>query len=399
MLKQTTLFVISFLVMQTAFAQKSKSTTPKKIKLNVEYTTPSGLKYKITEQGKGIQATPGSKVSVHYTGTLTNGTKFDSSKDRNQPFSFKLGVGQVIKGWDEGIALLKAGDKAVFTIPPGLAYGEKEMGSIPANSTLIFEVELLSVEEGPKPFDVKGKDTVTTQSGLQYIVVSRSKENTTKPRKGDVVSVHYTGYLLDGKIFDSSRERDQPIELPIGVGRVIKGWDEGIQLMSVGDKIRLIIPANLAYGEQGAGGVIPPNATIIFDVELMQIKEGPKPFDAKGKDTITTASGLKYIVIEKAQQAGSQAENGKTVSVHYSGYLMDGKVFDSSLERGQPISFKLGEGRVIPGWEEGIKLMSIGDKLKLIIPSNLAYGEQGAGGVIPPNATLIFDVQLMDVQP
>jgi peptidylprolyl isomerase len=169
--------------------------------------------------------------------------------------------------------------------------------------------------------------------------------------------------------------------------------------MSVGDKLRLIIPANLAYGEQGAGGLIPPNATIIFDVELMQIKEGPKPFDAKGKDTITTASGLKYIVIEKAQQAGSKAENGKTVSVHYSGYLMDGKVFDSSLERGQPISFKLGEGRVIPGWEEGIKLMSIGDKLKLIIPSNLAYGEQGAGGVIPPNATLIFDVQLMDVQP
>lgn len=397
MLNKTTVLVIAFFLLHNVFAQKSKST--QKIKLNVEYTTPSGLKYKITQQGKGIQATAGSKVSVHYTGTLTNGTKFDSSKDRNQPFSFKLGAGQVIKGWDEGIALLKVGDKAVFTIPPGLAYGEKEMGSIPANSTLIFEVELLSVEEGPKPFDVKGKDTVTTQSGLQYIVVSRSKENTAKPMKGDVVSVHYTGYLLDGKIFDSSRERDQPIELPIGVGRVIKGWDEGIQLMSVGDKMRLIIPANLAYGEQGAGGVIPPNATIIFDVELMAIKEGPKPFDVKGKDTITTASGLKYIVVEKAQQPGPQAADGTTVSVHYTGYLLDGKIFDSSLERGQPISFKLGEGRVIRGWEEGIKLMSVGDKMKLIIPANLAYGEQGAGGVIPPNATIIFDVQLMDVQP
>jgi peptidyl-prolyl cis-trans isomerase A (cyclophilin A) len=84
--------------------------------------------------------------------------------------------------------------------------------------------------------------------------------------------VHYTGYLMDGKIFDSSIERDEPIEFQLGRGMVIKGWEEGIALMQVGDKMRLIIPSELAYGPNGAGGVIPPNATLIFDVELVNVK-------------------------------------------------------------------------------------------------------------------------------
>src|SRR5690606_27214675 len=112
-------------------------------------------------------------------------------------------------------------------------------------------------------------------------------------------------------------------------------------------------------------------------------------------DTVTTESGLKYIVIDEGN--GAKAENGKAVEVHYTGYLTDGKVFDSSRDRGEPIEFVLGKGQVIKGWEEGIALMSIGDKFKLIIPPALGYGERGAGNVIPPNTTLIFDVELMSV--
>lgn len=112
-------------------------------------------------------------------------------------------------------------------------------------------------------------------------------------------------------------------------------------------------------------------------------------------DTITTGSGLKYIIISKAN--GDPAIKGKAVEVHYTGRLLDGKVFDSSIERKEPIEFILGQGQVIRGWDEGISLMSIGDKYQLIIPSNLAYGEKGAGDVIPPGATLIFDVELMSV--
>ncbi|SFW14492.1 peptidylprolyl isomerase [Cellulophaga fucicola] len=110
-----------------------------------------------------------------------------------------------------------------------------------------------------------------------------------------------------------------------------------------------------------------------------------------------TASGLRYKVIQKGT-SGVKAESGKTVSVHYEGSLTSGQVFDSSYKRNEPIDFQLGVGQVIPGWDEGIALLEVGDKARFVIPSNLAYGSAGAGGVIPPNASLIFDVELMGVK-
>lgn len=108
-----------------------------------------------------------------------------------------------------------------------------------------------------------------------------------------------------------------------------------------------------------------------------------------------TESGLRYQILQKG--TGKQAEKGKTVSVHYKGQLADGTVFDSSYKRKQPLEFPVGVGQVIPGWDEGIQLLQVGDKARLVIPSDLGYGSRGAGGVIPPDATLIFDVELMEV--
>ena len=116
---------------------------------------------------------------------------------------------------------------------------------------------------------------------------------------------------------------------------------------------------------------------------------------SEGKE-ITTSSGLQYI--DQVVGTGDTAKAGQTVSVHYTGWLTNGKKFDSSVDRGQPFSFRLGVGQVIKGWDEGVQGMKIGGKRKLTIPSNLGYGARGAGGLIPPHATLVFDVELLGLQ-
>jgi len=112
-----------------------------------EVLTGSGLRYEDTLPGSGARPGPGQTAVVHYTGTLLNGTKFDSSRDRNQPFEFKIGMGQVIKGWDEGVMSMAIGGKRKLVIPPSLGYGYRNMGVIPPNSTLVFEVGLLEIKQ------------------------------------------------------------------------------------------------------------------------------------------------------------------------------------------------------------------------------------------------------------
>lgn len=218
---------------------------------------------------------------------------------------------------------------------------------------------------------------ITTASGLQYedLVVGTGAS----PAPTDTVTVHYTGTLQNGTVFDASRMHGGPVSFPLN--QVIKGWTEGVGSMKVGGTRKLVIPPNLGYGSR-AQGPIPANSTLTFIVELIDIP-----------------NGVPQVKIEDTQVGtGAEAVAGKRVTVHYTGKLENGTKFDSSLDRKQPFTFQLGAGEVIAGWDQGLLGMKVGGKRKLTIPPALAYGEQGFGNAIPPNATLIFEVELLDVQ-
>ena len=238
----------------------------------------------------------------------------------------------------------------------------------------------------------------TTPSGLQF-------EDTTEgtgavAKSGQDVTVHYTGWLYKdgekGAKFDSSKDRNDPFQFELDGGMVIAGWDEGVQGMKIGGKRTLIIPPQLGYGARGAGGVIPPNATLLFEVELLGLAGGDEEISL---DLKTTESGLQYQ--DTVEGSGDEARAGQRVTVHYTGWLYKngtrGKKFDSSKDRRDPFRFRLAGGEVIKGWDEGVQGMKIGGTRMLVIPSELAYGARGAGGVIPPNATLLFEVELLAV--
>jgi FKBP-type peptidyl-prolyl cis-trans isomerase len=247
-----------------------------------------------------------------------------------------------------------------------------------------------TMPETPTDVAAAPADAAKTASGLASKVL-KAGTGSKKPVAADTVTVHYSGWTTDGKMFDSSVSRGQPASFPLN--GVIKGWTEGLQLMVEGEKRRFWIPANLAYGENPGGGR--PGGTLVFDVELLSIKEAPKaPEDvaAAPADAAKTASGLASKVLKKGTGTAHPAATD-TVTVHYSGWTTDGNLFDSSVSRGQPASFPL--NAVIPGWTEGVQLMVEGEKRRFWIPAALAYGENPGGG--RPGGTLVFDVELLKI--
>lgn len=237
--------------------------------------TASGLASKVITKGTGKDKPgPNDKVKVHYSGWTSDGQMFDSSIPRREPTSF--GVSDVIKGWTEGLQLMVVGEKRRFWIPAKLAYGERPMPGTPAGQ-LTFDVELLEITAAPKPppvpEDVKAApaSATKTKSGLAYRYLKRGTGKD-KPGPTDTVTVHYSGWTPDGKMFDSSVVRGEPTTFPLD--RVVKGWTEGVQLMKEGDKVRFWLPSDLAYGDKprrpGA-----PAGPLVFDIELLSIAKKP----------------------------------------------------------------------------------------------------------------------------
>ncbi len=241
----------------------------------------------------------------------------------------------------------------------------------------------------PAPTDVAAPpdDAVKTASGLASKVLTPGTGEQ-HPAADDMVTVHYTGWTTDGKMFDSSVSRGRPSTFPLN--RVIAGWGEAVQLMVVGEKRRAWIPEALAYKGQAGR----PKGMLVFDIELIAIQPSPTkaPADVKAppNDAKRTIGGLAY----KSLQEGTGTKHpgrSSTVTVHYSGWTTNGKLFDSSVTRGQPSTFSL--DKVIAGWTEGLQLMVEGQKMRFWIPENMAYkGQQ------PPYGMLVFDIELIKIQ-
>ncbi len=240
-------------------------------------TQPSwtGLYYIEELEGTGSKAVLNDTVAIEYTASLIDGTQVGSSEALGEPYKFILRNDNTITGLHEGVENMKLGGKATIIIPSVLAFGGQINGPVEAYSTLIYEIELVELYPGipVEPYDTQGIIPEKTNSGLIYYPVVTTENE--KVISGNLVKVHYTGYLEDGTIFDSSVKKGQVAEFFPGSNEssLIEGFEEGLILMREGEKYQFVIPADLAYGEGGLFPFIPPKEDITFDVELVSIGE------------------------------------------------------------------------------------------------------------------------------
>jgi peptidyl-prolyl cis-trans isomerase A (cyclophilin A) len=213
------------------------------------------------------------KLAMANSGPATNGSQFYITHVPTPWLDGKHTVfGSVIEGQDVVDAIAQ-GDELTTVEIVRVGEAAEAFNAVEAFRTFEGSREKREAQENAKQkelLDSVAKGYDETASGLRYQILQKGTGK--KATKGAGVSVHYKGQLLDGTVFDSSYKRKEPIDFNVGLGQVIAGWDEGILLLQVGDKARFVVPSNLAYGAAGAGGVIPPDATLIFDVELMGVK-------------------------------------------------------------------------------------------------------------------------------
>ncbi|HSZ24724.1 MAG TPA: FKBP-type peptidyl-prolyl cis-trans isomerase [Cytophagaceae bacterium] len=263
------------------------------------------------------------------------------------------------------------------------------------------------------------KDYKKSPNGLLYkFFVNKEGVNA---KSGDVLRLNFALKTEKDSLLRSTFKEGNPAELPLRSSPYKGSLEEGLMMMSVGDSASFLVNADSLFAKVFFTPLPPfirKGSNVEFVIKMIHImteeeykKEKEKTtaeMVAKEDQTIQeyltknnlkgtkTASGLYYV--QTAAGNGVKAEKGKTVSVHYTGKLLNGTKFDSSVDRGQPFEFGLGAGQVIQGWDEGIALMSVGEKGILLVPSVLGYGARGAGGAIPPNSVLIFDVELLGVK-
>ena len=415
--------------------------------------TDSGIYYNFhTENKDSLKAVEGNLMTLKIRWRVKVNEKdsvlFDS---KNNPAAFIVPLGKPTYKGDlyEALAMLHKGDSVTFILKADsfflkTAHYPELPKIIDSTTMLYFDIKVMNIQtteqkekervaEAAKQKQAEPENlnkylatnNITVKpiaSGLYFIESQAGSGNI--PKTGDMVKINFTVSLIDGKELFSTVKNGGPMPVEIGKPFENKGFEEAVAMMKKGGKAKLIVPSSLAFGEQGRGQMVAPFTTLLYDVEIMEIKskteyEKEKALEQKTQEQTVSkakaeesvllqkylkdnkitakplASGLYYMETKKG--TGAKAAKGKSVSVNYTGRLLNGNVFDSSIGK-KPFDFILGQGQVIPGWDEGIALMSVGGKAKLVVPSSLAYGAQVMGDKIPAYSALVFEVELLGVK-
>ncbi|WCJ28721.1 Peptidyl-prolyl cis-trans isomerase FKBP65 [Euphorbia peplus] len=329
-----------------------------------------GLKKRVLKKGISWQTPfPGDQVQVNFTGKIEGGEFFDSKMDEASPFCFKLGQGEIIKGLDDGIATMKRGERAIFRVPPNLAYGE--VGSpplIPSNATLIFDVEM------------KSWITIRDLSGDGGILKKIIKEGQgwATPRDGDQVLVKYEARLENGSVISKSQEGAM---FHIGDGYLCSGLGKAVKTMRKGEKAELAIKSFYGTSENGDGNKIPQDSNLAIEIELVS---WTSVIDITGDNKV-----VKKIV--KSGQGFDRPNEESMVKVIYTAKFEDGTVFEHKGTNEEPFEYTVLQD-INEGLDRAIMSMKRGEHAEVKISGDYLCEHKN----LPANSVLKYDVELID---
>lgn len=413
--------------------------------------THSGIYYKIhtKDNEDTVKVALGKVITMDMKYSTVDSVIYDN-KAINQTIRFPLQTPEYEGDIYEALALLVKGDSATFIIDAASFFTQTAKQPSPPTflkegDKLYFDVlikdvqteEDIQAENNARLDSLKAIEpgliaqyiadhqitAIPDSNGIYYIEKEAGKGK--QAAKEMWVDVHYSVSMLNGAVLFNSRDRGaDPMQFQVGNRFENDGFQLVVQKMKKGGKAEALIPSLLAFGAQGAGDVVPPYTPLYYNIELVDVMTMDE-WDRKRTDKLAMDAAeklkkqnaekeaiAKYIAdngytpteqlptgityIEQVKGAGPKPVNKETVKVHYTGRLLDGTKFDSSVDRGEPFSFTIGMGQVILGWDKGIPLMTVGSKGLLIVPFDQGYGDRQAGS-IPPFSTLVFEVELLEI--
>jgi len=370
------------------------------------------------------KAGKGDKVTVHYGGFLMDGTKFDSSFDRARPFTFELGIGQVIPGWDQGLLGVCPKEERHLVVPADLAYGERGAGEvIPPDATLLFDIVVVDVEQVPDKKELEAEIKKEEEERRRKEEAEEERKRIQEERRGKqqqeeerLRQQEEEQQLLRQQEEQLRRQQEEQLRKQQQQEERLRKQQEEQRRKQQEEKRRKQQEEQrrkqqeeqrrkqqeeelrkeqekLQKDEQDR---IRRQQLQQLEKEKIRQQQQQADYDYY-YDAGCEAGELRETKVHIPTRCSKVSKVGDKLSMHYTGKLIDGRKFDSSRDRNKPFDFTLGVGQVIQGWDEGVRGMCVGEKRTLIIPPLMAYGEEGVGSVIPPCATLVFDIELLDI--